>query len=132
MLRKRFSLSVLLLLLAGIFVVTLPGCALFPHRKSIPLLGSWTNRTGAIWTVNRDGTFEVDVQRDGKRDSWGTYTIDGDMVTIHSTGGLMPKGCTGDGVYRFKREGAELTFGVVHDSCKLRKTNMLLGWHHVR
>ena len=131
MLRKRFS-STVSLFLAATLVATLPACALFPHRKSIPLLGSWTNRTGAIWTLNRDGTFEVDVQRDGKRDSWGTYAIEGDMLTIHSTGGLMPKGCTGDGVYRFKRDGAELTFTLVHDSCKLRKTNILLGWHHVR
>lgn len=119
-------------MVAAALLAALPACALFPHRKSYPLLGSWTNRTGAIWTLNRDGTFEVDVQRDGKRDSWGSYTIEGETLTIRSIGGLMPKGCRGDGIYQFKRNGAELTFTLVSDSCKLRKTNILLGWHHVR
>jgi hypothetical protein len=121
-----------LLLFAAASMAALPACALFPHRKPNPLLGSWTNRTGAIWTVNRDGTIEVDVQRDGKRDSWGTYTIDVDTLTIRSVGGLMPNGCGGDGIYRFKREGAEVTFTLVSDSCKLRRTTILLGWHRVR
>src|SRR3954464_8060910 len=101
------------LLVAAALMATLPACALFPHRKSIPLLGSWTNRVGAIWTLNRDGTFEVDVQRDGKRDSWGTYTIETDTLTLRSIGGLMPKGCSGDGIYRFTRTGAEVTFTLV-------------------
>ena len=82
--------------------------------------------------MNRDGTIEVDVQRDGKRDSWGTYVVEGDTVTIRSVGGLMPKGCSGDGIYHFKREGAEVTFSLVRDSCKLRRTTVLLGWHRVR
>ena len=129
--RKRFR-SQTLLLVAGALLATLPACALFRHHKPAPLVGSWTNRTGAIWAVNRDGTIEVDVQRDGKRDSWGTYTVEGDLLTIRSVGGLLPKGCSGDGIYHFKREGAEVTFTLVKDSCKLRRTTILLGWHRVR
>ena len=78
--------------------------------------------------IKKDGTFDVDLTRDGKRDAWGKYTIDGETITLSGTGGMMPKDCTGEGVYRFKRSGPELTFTLVHDSCKLRKRNVLLGW----
>ena len=78
--------------------------------------------------IKADGSFDVEMTRNGKRDAWGKYTIEGDTITIAGTGGLMPKDCAGEGVYRFKRSGPELTFTLVRDSCKLRKRNLLLGW----
>ena len=50
------------------------------------LTGAWTNSFGTVWTVKADGSFDVDLDRDGKRDAWGTYTVAGDVVTITGLG----------------------------------------------
>ena len=78
--------------------------------------------------IKDDGTFDVDLNKDGKRDAWGHYTVDKDTVTIVATGGLKPKHCEGKGVYQFKRTGDSLRFTLVSDDCKVRKKNVLLGW----
>ena len=119
---------VMRMLASAVLLAVLPGCAWMPHRKSSPLVGTWANRTGAVWMIKDDGTFDVDLTRDGKRDAWGNYTVAGDTMTITSAGGMMPKDCNGDGVYHFKRTGPELAFTLVSDSCKLRKASVLLGW----
>ncbi len=126
--RRWFLLP--LLCAGAVSVPLLPGCSWLPweHRPSSPLVGSWVNRVGAIWMIKADGTFDVDLKRDGKRDAWGKYMVDGDKVTIVSTGGIMPKDCQGEGIYHFRRSGPELIFTLVRDSCRLRKRNVLLGW----
>jgi hypothetical protein len=91
--------------------------------------GLWTNQIGTVWMLKDDGTFDVDLTRDGQRDTWGKYTIKGDTITLRSTGGMMPKSCSGNGVYHFKRNGSELSFMLVSDDCKLRRKNILLVWH---
>ena len=108
----------------------LPGCAWFKHAaRTSPVTGIWTNQIGTVWMLKDDGTFDVDVTRDGQRDTWGKYTIKGDIMTVRSTGGMMPKSCIGNGVYHFKRNGPELSFTLVSDACKLRRKNVLLAWH---
>jgi hypothetical protein len=104
------------------------GCAMMEQHKH-PLAGNWKNDLGTVWMIHADGTFDVDLNKDGKRDAWGTYTVSGDKVTLMAIGGMHPKGCTGKGVYHFKRDGNTLRFAVVSDACKLRKKNVLMTWH---
>lgn len=122
------SKPTLRVLTSAILLAFLPGCAWFPHAASSPLAGAWTNRIGTVWTIKNDGTFDVDLTRSGKRDTWGRYTIAGNTITISDLNPKMPKECQGEGVYHFKRNGTELSFTLVHDSCKLRKKNVLLSW----
>jgi hypothetical protein len=108
----------------------LEGCAFFQHEKaSSPVAGSWTNETGTVWMLKDDGTFDVDVTRDGQRDTWGKYTIKNDVIRLRSTGGMMPKSCTDEGVYRFQRNGPDLSFTLMSDDCKVRRKMVLLAWH---
>lgn len=107
----------------------LNACATYPKSGQAALVGNWTNSLGTVWMIKADGTFDVDLNRDGKRDAWGTYMVSGDTMTIHGTGGKVPHGCKGDGVYKFSRADKDsLQFTFVKDSCKLRKKNVLLGW----
>jgi hypothetical protein len=78
--------------------------------------------------IKADGTFDVDLTKDGQRDAWGKYSIDHDTVTLVATGGVKPRGCDGEGVYHFKRTEKELTFSLVSDNCRLRRKNILLPW----
>jgi hypothetical protein len=122
---KRRSLE---LLLAGIFAILITGCAALQNMGQPEVVGTWTNAVGTVWTLRPDGMFEVDLTKDGKRDAWGTYTVEGDTITLQGTGGLRPKGCRGKGVYKFKRDGDNLRFTLVKDACKLRKQNVLMPW----
>ena len=124
MLKRQFHS----LVIGAAWLVLVTGCTFFQHARSSPLAGSWTNQIGTVWMLKDDGTFDVDLTRDGQRDSWGKYTIKGDTITVRSTGGMMPKSCSGNGVYHFKRNGSELSFTLVSDDCKLRRKNVLLGW----
>jgi hypothetical protein len=106
----------------------LGGCAMFQESGRSALVGTWTNSLGTVWAVRADGTFDVDLKHHGRRDAWGTYTVQGDQITLQRTGGLRPKGCEGPGVYKFKRTGDTLQFTLVSDKCKLRQKNALLPW----
>ena len=84
---------------------------------------------GTVWTMRADGSFDVDLNRDGKRDAWGNTTFQGDTITIIGTGGNVPKGCANStGVYHFKRTGDSLHFTLVSDPCKLRVKNVTQDW----
>ncbi len=116
-------------LFAGIFGALLTSCAMMENAGHPSLVGTWTNAAGTVWMIKADGTFDVDLNKDGKRDAWGNYTLAGDTITVVGTGGMNPKGCRGKGVYHFKRDGDKLQFTLVSDSCKLRKKNVQMGWH---
>ncbi|PYL64452.1 MAG: hypothetical protein DMF25_07020 [Verrucomicrobia bacterium] len=50
-------------------VLALPGaCATFPKSGQAALVGTWTNSLGTVWMIKADGTFDVDFDKDGKRD----------------------------------------------------------------
>ena len=117
------------ILLIGIFSVVLCACATYPRSGSQAVVGNWTNSLGTVWMLNGNGTFDVDLNHDGKRDAWGNYTVDGDTITIMGTGGMVPKGCKGNGVYRFNRGRDTLRFTRVSDKCQLRVKNVMLVWH---
>ncbi len=117
------------LCLAGIFVGLLGACAHYPRHGSGALVGTWKNSLGTVWTVRDDGTFDVDLDQDGKRDSWGKYKVKDDVVTMMRVGGYAPKRCRGKGTYRFSRPTVDtLQFTLVQDDCKLRIKNMVLSW----
>ena len=113
----------------GILLVILQGCAWLPKPAPPSVTGKWVNPIGTVWTIKTDGTFDVDFTRDGERDAWGKYTVDGVRVTLTAMSGLNLKGCDGEGVYNFRRDGDKLRFSLVNDACQLRKRNVLLSWH---
>ena len=113
--------------LAGVLLLFLNACATNVPSGQGPLIGTWTNSLGTVWTVKPDGTFDV---VGGKRHIWGNYTVAADTVTVQETGGNTAKGCKGPGVYKFSRTGDNmLRFTLVSDTCKERKKNVLLAWH---
>jgi hypothetical protein len=115
--------------LVGIFSAVLCACATYPRSGSQAVAGSWTNPLGTVWTLNSNGSFDVDLNHDGERDGWGKYTVEGDTITLMATGGMMPKDCKGDGVYRFNRGRDTLRFTRLSDKCQLRVRNVMLVWH---
>jgi hypothetical protein len=114
--------------LAAVAVAALYACANMPGMGAKSLAGTWTNSLGTVWTIKSDNTFEVDRNHDGKTDIRGTYTTSGDTFTITSNEGKIPKGCEGQGVYKYSRKGNNLTFTLVSDTCKDRKKNVLSPW----
>lgn len=125
----RKSGRIFSLLLIAIVCALGYACANYQRTGPAAIAGTWTNAFGTVWIVKSDGTFDVDLNGNNRRDVWGTYAVDGDLVTIHGTGGNVPSDCKGDGVYRFTRSGDTLRFSRVHDNCKLRVRNILLVWH---
>ena len=115
--------------LAVCAMALLGACAMFEKTTPPELLGTWTNSLGTVWTIKADGTFDVDLDQNGKRDASGRWSASDDEVTLQRTGGIKPKGCDGKGVYQFTRRGDTLQFTLVSDLCKLRRKNMLLAWH---
>ncbi len=116
------------IIFTGVLVALLSACATYAPAGPGPLVGTWTNSLGTVWTIKADGTFDV---VGAKRHIWGNYTVGApNTVTIQETGGNAAKGCHGPGVYKFSRTGDNtLTFMLVSDACKERKKNVLLAWH---
>ena len=116
------------IILAALLVTLVPGCETFPKSGHQALVGTWQNSIGTVWTLKADGTFDADLDKDGKWDASGRYTVEGNTVTTWRTGGVRPKGCDGKGIYKFTRTEKGLRFTLVSDKCKLRKQNVLLAW----
>jgi hypothetical protein len=117
-------------LLAVVAVFLLQACAITPPTTGIgALTGTWSNSLGTVWTMRVDGSFDVDLDHDGKRDAWGTCSVTGDTVTIVGTGGVVPKGCAKTtGSYHFTRTNNTLRFTLIKDACKERVNNVTLDW----
>jgi hypothetical protein len=126
--KKQHSLQIVL---AGIALILINACATYPRSGPMALSGTWTNSLGTVWSIHSDGTFDVDLNKDGKRDAWGKYKVTGDTVTIFdSAGSKVTKDCKGEGSYHFSRTAADaLHFALIKDSCKLRVKNVTLDWH---
>jgi hypothetical protein len=116
------------IVVAAAALALLGGCAMFQESGQSSLVGTWTNSIGTVWAIKADGTFDVDLKHHGRRDAWGTYTVQNDQVTLQRTGGAKPKGCDGPGVYKFSRTDDTLQFTLVRDKCKLRQKNVLQSW----
>jgi hypothetical protein len=117
------------IVLGAVAILLLQACATTPSSGPAALTGAWTNSMGTVWTMKADGSFEVDLNHDGKRDAWGKCTIDGNTVTIVGTGGVVPKGCgKTTGVYHFTGNKETLHFTLVKDACPERRKNVTLDW----
>ena len=115
------------IIFTGALVALLSACATYAPAGPGPLVGTWTNSLGTVWTIKADNTFDVVAP---KRHIWGNLTIAGDTVTIQETGGNAAKGCHSPGVYKFSRTSQNtLAFTLVEDSCKERIKNVTLAWH---
>ena len=115
------------IIFTGILVALLSACATNAPAGRGPLVGTWTNSLGTLWTIKADNTFDV---VNPKRHIWGNITVAGDTVTIQETAGKAAKGCHQPGVYKFSRASADtLMFTLVKDSCKERIKNVTLAWH---
>jgi hypothetical protein len=117
-------------LLVAVVVLLFQACASTgPTTGMAALTGSWSNSLGTVWTMRADGSFDVDLNKDGKRDAWGTCTVEGNTVTMVGTGGVVPKGCAKTtGSYHFTRTGNTLHFTLIKDPCKERVKNVTLDW----
>src|SRR5689334_8564021 len=105
-------------LLAGIAVALMGVCASYPQTGEAALPGTWTNSLGTVWAISDDGTFTVDLDKDGKPDVWGKYTVSGDMVTLQETktSKKMKGACKGAATYKFSRPGKDsIQFTLVKD-----------------
>jgi Family of unknown function (DUF5640) len=116
------------IIFAGALIVLMAACATAPTSGPAALVGTWTNTLGTVWTVNADGTFQVDLTKDGKPDVWGHYTVSGDTLTISEVRGKTPKACKQPATYKFNRMGDQLHFTLVSDKCKLRIQNVTQPW----
>jgi hypothetical protein len=117
------------IVLAGLAVLLLQACATTPTTGPAALAGTWTNSLGTVWTMKTDGSFEVDLNHDGKRDAWGNCAVEGNTVKIVGTGGTVPKGCAKTtGTYHFTRTKDTLHFTLIKDACKERVKNVTLDW----
>jgi hypothetical protein len=118
------------ILLAPIAILLLQACATTPPTTGMAALtGTWSNSLGTVWTMRADGSFDVDLTHDGKRDAWGTCSVEGNTVTIVGTGGVVPKGCAKTtGSYHFTRASNTLHFTLIKDACKERVKNVTLDW----
>jgi hypothetical protein len=115
---------------AGGAVLLLQACATTAPTGPAALTGTWTNSLGTVWTMTADGSFDVDLNHDGKRDAWSKCTVEGNTVTIAGTGGVVPKGCAKTiGKYSFTRTKDTLHFTLIKDPCKLRVKNVTLDWN---
>ena len=117
------------MIFAGALILFISGCATSPKSGPAALAGAWTNSLGTVWTINADGTFQVDLHKGGNPDVWGRYTVSGDTLTINEVHGKTPKACKQPATYKFSRMGNELHFTLVSDKCKLRIKNVTLPWH---
>ena len=114
---------------AGVALLLLEACATTKPSGPAALAGTWTNSLGTVWTMKTDGSFDVDLNHDGKRDAWGHCTVEGDTIRIVGTGGTIPKGCAKTtGVYHFTQSKDTLHFTLVKDACKMRVKNVTLDW----
>jgi hypothetical protein len=118
------------IVLVSVAVLFFQACATTPPTTGMAALtGSWSNSLGTVWTMRADGSFDVDLNKDGKRDAWGTCAVEGNTVTIVGTGGVVPKGCAKTtGSYHFTRNGNTLHFTLIKDPCKERVKNVTLDW----
>lgn len=125
---RGMKISFLRLFFACAIVVLLSSCASYEQTGKEALAGTWTNSMGTVWTIHPDGTFDVDLDHDGKRDTWGKVVVDSTMMKIIDLNPKMPKDCKADGIYHFTRTAHGLHFTLVKDTCPLRAKNLQLDW----
>jgi hypothetical protein len=98
--------------------------ALALGASAFALEGSYTSGETTL-TFNADGTYSVIVQG---ATIPGTFTVDGDKVTVKHPA-EADQFCMGaEGVYTVVETDADATFTTVNDPCTQRATAMAATW----
>ena len=109
--------------------VAVAACSTLSPHNSQSVVGTWVNPAGTVWALKADGKFEARVKAAYPFQTWGTYTVSSDTLTIHDESPKTPKPCHAPGVYQFQRSGDSLRFTLVEDRCVLLAQQVPLGWH---
>src|SRR5438876_10867738 len=91
------------IIFAGTLIALMGACATAPTFGPAALVGTWTNTLGTVWTVNPDGTLQLDLDKNGQPDVWCHYTLSDDSITISDVHGKNPKDCKQPATYKFNR-----------------------------
>ena len=87
-----------------------------------------TDSGGAAWAVSFDGKGKVTVTRAGKQVIEGTYKVNKDEIEFtDETGPFAGTGDAKTGTYKWKLEGAKLTFTKVKDESAGRSRVLTAG-----
>lgn len=120
--KNKFVLAVILLTAGGF-----SGCALCDHYGGPPnrLAGKWKFKYSSLGPLvlkfNKNGTFIVDSNADGKRDIWGRYELLDNRVKFIDDLPRINTDCYEAGFYNYSVVKGELNFDLVADHCKPRK-----------
>jgi len=67
-----------------------------------------------------DGSYEADFMMDGTKEVAGSYTIDGDNITLQDDMDASENGCEEAGTYAVTMSGDEMSLSTVSDGCSNR------------
>lgn len=120
--KKLFFLS----LLAFAFTAT-------TNAQRTNIAGKWAGQfpnpdgTALKFTLTlTDNTYEFDMGMDGTTDLTGSYTSEGDQITIWNTSGESDCPSDQKGVYKVTQDGNTTTFTKVTDACPGRGAEPLV------
>lgn len=79
----------------------------------------------AVSLTFEDGTYKSDIGMDGSIDIEGTYTLNGDQITLTDKPDSSPMACKEEGVYKISITGNKLSFSTVSDNCMGRNSAII-------
>jgi hypothetical protein len=123
MMRLLKSLVAIALAFLWLGLTSPAGAADFPKGKF-----TVKDPGGTVWEMNFDGKDKVTVARAGKEVVEGTYKVNKDEIEFTDEKG--PYAGVGDaktGTYKWKLEGAQLTFNKVKDESEGRSRILTAG-----
>ncbi|MCB0529473.1 MAG: hypothetical protein KDC65_13405 [Saprospiraceae bacterium] len=106
-----------------LFLFLLVYCAGVSAQTSV-IIGKWSGsfpgedgQTLNFSMTISDDSYQIDFGMDGRVDITGSYTADGDQVTVWDTAGENTCPSDQKGVYKYALDGDTLTFTQVKDDC---------------
>lgn len=119
----------------GFLVAALAACAsVTSPPPPDELLGLWKeieSEETALLHFKADGSYDVDVDGNLYRDTWGDYQVRDRRITFQDTGGRIGTGCQAPGTYQYLLEDGVLTFELIQDSCMERRAKLASSWVRV-
>src|SRR5688500_6255084 len=123
MMRLQQSLVAIALTFLWLGLSSPAGAADFPK-------GTFTLKDpgGTVWAVNFDGKDKLTITRAGKEVVEGTFKVNKDEIEFtDEKGPFAGEGDAKSGTYKWKLEGAQLTFTKVKDESKGRSRVLTAG-----
>jgi hypothetical protein len=132
---KRNSIILILLL-----SFSLVGCSIYQRVQGtyIDVVGTWKYKDESFGspvtlTMNRDYTYQLDTNKDGKKDVWGTYKIFHNQIKFHDhDDSKSAKVCFEPGVYYYDVSGYDVYYQLVADQCPYRAAALSYSWTRVK